>query len=179
VAGPNGLATAGLILGILPTSIIGLVVSILGINRAGKVGGTGRARAWVGAVLSVLWTILIVIIVGIAVFATTTTTGKNLVKAADPGCLAAESYMSNLDPKMTADTSDPTAFKADIEAAIKELNADAAKSHSTAAAKDMRATAKDFQELIDDLASGTVPSADLETRVTTDSSAIDTDCGHV
>lgn len=176
VAQSNGLATAGLILGILPTSVVGAIVSILGIVRAGKVGGVGRARAWVGLVLSVLWTIVSVIVIA-ALLLAGTSTGKKIVERVDPGCVAAESYMSSVDSKMNADTNNPDAIKADIQAAIDELNKDAGKSHSTKAAADMRATAKDFQELLTDINTATAPSADLQSRVATDANAIDTDCG--
>ena len=40
----------------------------------------------------------------------------------------------------------------------------------------MRSAATDFKELLDDLNSGTAPSADLQTRLATDGDAVDTDC---
>src|SRR5580765_8224706 len=78
----NGFATAGLILGILPTGPIGLIFSILGINRAGKIGGVGKGRAWVGLILSILWMGGYVAL-GVAV-------AGDVKKRLDPACISAE-----------------------------------------------------------------------------------------
>ncbi len=167
VAQDNGLATAGLVLGILPTGPVGLVFSILGINRAGKVGGVGRTRAWVGLVLSIVW----IAVGAIVVVAAGTDTVKNVVT-----CNQTEKSVEALGTKSQADASDPAAFKKDLQSIIDELNSSANKMADKKKAADMRKAAADFKEVLDDVTSGTAPSADLQARLTTDGAAVDADC---
>jgi hypothetical protein len=164
----NGLATAGLVLGILPTGPVGLIFSILGIVRAGKVGGVGRTKAWVGLVLSILW-IAGYIAGGVAVLGSDTV--KNAVT-----CSQTEVRVTALGKKSQADASNPTAFKKDLQDIIDELNSSANKMADAKKASDMRKAAADFKEVLDDLNSGTAPSADLQSRLGTDGAAVDTDC---
>jgi hypothetical protein len=166
----NGLATAGLVLGILPTGIIGLVFSVLGIIRAGKLGGTGRGRAWIGAVLSVLWLAGSIALVS--------TAGGTVAKRLNPGCVAAETFVPNWESSVQADSADPAALKTDLQQAVTELTADAGKSTNATAAAAMRKLAGDVKELANDLATGTAPSDDLQNRLDADGTAIDTACGH-
>lgn len=107
----NGFAVAGLILSILP--ILGLIFSLLGLNRAGKIGGKGRGLAIGGLVLSILF---------IGGYAALGVALKNS-PALDPGCTSAESSFRNMLPtiqtdesKMSADAngSDQTALQADL-----------------------------------------------------------------
>jgi hypothetical protein len=105
----NGFAVAGFVLSI--TAVLGLIFSLLGLNRAGKVGGKGRGLAVAGLVLSILFGIGWG--VGIAHVANST--------ALDPGCTSAEaSFRSMLgqlqtdESKLTADAANPTALQADL-----------------------------------------------------------------
>jgi hypothetical protein len=164
----NGFATAGLILGILPTGIIGLVFSILGLVRAPKVGGTGKTRSWVGLVLSVLW-----IIAGVAIGVSAGTTAvKHTVT-----CNQAETRINTLGDKAQADANNPAAYKKDVQAIIDELNSSASKVSDKKSAADMKKTAADFQEVLNDINSSTQPPADLLSRLSADASAVDADCG--
>lgn len=162
----NGFATAGLILGILPTGVIGLIFSILGLVRAPKVGGLGRTRALIGLILSVLW------MVGGVVAVT-----SNLSKRLDPACISAEGYGSTLESKMNADQGNIDALKQDLQDAVTELNTDAAKTSNATTKAAILKFSGDIKELLDDINNGTAPSADLTTRLTTDGNAVDTACG--
>lgn len=53
--GVSGVAIAALILGILPTCVIGLVVSIVALTQTGRNKRRGRGLAIAGLVLSILW----------------------------------------------------------------------------------------------------------------------------
>ena len=165
----NGFATAGLILGILPTGLIGLIFSILGLNRAGKVGGVGKTKALVGLILSILW--MIGGTVGIIAL------GGDVVKRLDPACISAEGYGSTLESKMNADSGNVDALKKDLQDAVTELNTDAGKTSNATTKAAIQKFAGDIQELLDDLNNGTAPSEDLTTRLTTDGNAVDTACG--
>lgn len=107
----NGFAVAGLVLSILP--LLGIIFSILGLNRAGKVGGKGRVMAIWGLVLSIVF---------IGGYAAIGVALKNS-PALDPGCTSAESSFRNMLPtiqtdesKLSADASgsDQTALQADL-----------------------------------------------------------------
>ena len=88
----NGFAVAALIFGVLGGVLFGLLFGFLGLSRARKVG-TGRGMAWAGIAFSLLW-----IAGGAAVFLTI---GPNLLKAANPGCVAAKDVLGNT-AKLTA-----------------------------------------------------------------------------
>jgi hypothetical protein len=165
----NGFATAGLILGILPTGLIGLIFSILGLNRAGKVGGVGRTKSWIGLILSILW-MAGGIALGVAV-------AGDVKKRLDPACISAEGYFSTLEDKMNADQSNPDAVKKDLQDAVTQLNTDAGKTSNAATKAAILKLSGDVQELLSDIDSGTIPSDDLQTRLTTDGNAVDTACG--
>lgn len=165
----NGFATAGLILGILPTGLIGLIFSILGLNRAGKVGGVGKTKALIGLILSILW-MAGGVAIGIA-------SAGTIAKRLDPACVSAENYFEQLETKMNADQSNPDAFKQDLQDAVTHLNADAAKTSNASTKAAILKLSGDVQELLNDVNSGTIPSADLTTRLETDGNAVDTACG--
>jgi hypothetical protein len=166
----NGLATAGLVLGILPTGIIGLVFSILGLRRAGQIGGVGRGKAVTGLIFSILWT-LVYVAVTIA-FAIGV---KDGVKQA-VSCQQMERNVQTIANRLQTDSANPETFKADLQQIIDELNRGANTVGDTKSAADMRKAAADYQELLTDLNSGTLPPTDLTTRLTTDGQAVDEDC---
>jgi hypothetical protein len=165
--GSNGFATAGLILGILPTGIIGLIFSILGLVRAPKVGGAGRTRAWIGLVLSVLW----IIGGGVFIAAAASSGVKQAVT-----CNQTEKSFETLATKIQNDSADKNAEIADFNQAISLLNSGASKVSDAKSASDMRKLAADFRELVNDVNTGTAPSSDLTTRLTADGNAVDADC---
>lgn len=107
----NGFAVAGLILSILP--LLGIIFSILGLNRASKVGGKGRGMAITGLVLSIAF-IGGYAAIGVAVSKST---------ALDPGCTSAESSFRSMlgtiqtdESKLTndANASNQTALQGDL-----------------------------------------------------------------
>ena len=73
-AGPyrphNGLATAGLVLGILgflwPCAILGIIFGAIGLGRAAQLGGEGRVRAQWGLGLGIAWIGFYVILIVLA-----------------------------------------------------------------------------------------------------------------
>lgn len=170
--GGNGFAVVSLITGILPLPLFGLIFGFLGLSKAKKVG-TGKAMAWIGIILSILW------IGGIAIITPSLIdTGKKAVKAIDPGCVSATSLSQSAVTKLTADQTNPDALKTDLQDIINGLNDSASKSQNSAAKAAITKFSGDFQELLTDLNSGTAPSADLQTRLTTDGNAVDAACGH-
>jgi hypothetical protein len=174
-AASNGWATAGLIFGILPTPLLGIIFSIIGLVRAAKVR-VGKGRSWVGLILSVLWMIGSIVLV-IALAASPAV--KKAVQRADPGCVQFESTDANaFTSKIQADAGDPTKLQADLQDMQNQIKSSADKAVNPTAKAAMQKFSSDFQELLDDLNSGTVPSADLQTRLSTDGAAVDTACGH-
>jgi hypothetical protein len=87
----NGFSIAGLILCFLP--LFGLIFSILGLVRSGKIGGKGRGLAIAGLVLSLVFA------------GGYTAIGVALSKSTqlDPGCTSAESSFRSMQSKLTAD----------------------------------------------------------------------------
>lgn len=87
----NGFAIAGLIL--FFTVVLGLIFSILGLVKSGKIGGKGRGLAVAGLILSILagvgWGVLI------AAAANST--------QLDPGCRTAENSFRSMQSKLLAD----------------------------------------------------------------------------
>jgi hypothetical protein len=105
----NGFAVAGFILSLLP--LLGIIFSILGLVRAGKVAGKGKGLAIAGIVLSLVF----------AGGYTAALVAVGNSTALDPGCTSAEaSFRSMLgklqtdESKLTADSSDNTAMQADL-----------------------------------------------------------------
>ncbi len=160
----NGLSIAALILGILPTGIIGLVVGIIAVVKSKT--GAGKAMAWIGTVLSVLWTI------GWIAFAVNV--GNHVSKALDPGCVAVESQASEW--QNIGGTSDPAALKADLQKIVDQVKADEAKTKRSEVKAALEKFRGDVEELQKGLDTGNI-SPDLVSRMTTDGNAVDTACG--
>lgn len=140
----NGFAVAGLIL--FFTAVLGLIFSIIGLVKSGKIGGKGRALAIAGLVLSIL--------AGIG-------WGVVVVKAAnstvlDPGCNSMRNSFNSLISKlqtdvtkMSTDGSDQTAMQADVAsftADIQTMKTDL----DDALAKAQHQTVKDKLQATDD-----------------------------
>ncbi|HEU5356724.1 MAG TPA: hypothetical protein VFU65_19810 [Actinocrinis sp.] len=87
----NGFAVAGFIL--FFTGILGLIFSILGLVRSGKVGGKGRGLAIAGLILSLLAGI------GWGVVGVKAANSTQL----DPGCRSAESSFRSMQSKLVSD----------------------------------------------------------------------------
>lgn len=170
--GGNGFAVASLITGILPLPPLGLIFGFLGLSQAKKIGGTGKGMAIIGIVLSILW------IGGIAAITPSLIdTGKKVAKAVDPGCVSATNLSVDAASKMRADSSDLGALKTDLSDIVTGLKDAAGKSKNGTASTAITKLAGDYQELLDDLNNTTAPSADLQSRLTTDGRAVDTACG--
>ena len=162
----NGFATAGLVLGILPLPLFGIIFGILGLKNAPKYGGVGKTRSIVGIVLAIIWIPILVL------FSIGVNSGVKQVVT----CNQTETQVEKLGNQLQADTSDPAAYQKDLQAIVDELNSSAGKVSDSKSASDMRKAAADFKEVLDDSKAGTQPSADLISRLTTDGNAVDTDC---
>jgi Domain of unknown function (DUF4190) len=159
----NPLAIWALVLGILPTSIIGIVVSIIALVKSKALGGAGKKLAIAGLILSVLWTVGWVAVIVSA--------GKDVVS-----CSQVESRSQTLAAQLESDeTSHPEKVQADLQSIVDELN-DGAKGADSQTKADIHKFTADFQELASDLKNGTTPAPDLISRLTTDGNAVDKDC---
>jgi hypothetical protein len=122
----------------------------------------------IGIVLSALWLIPYIYL------------GTHVAKAADPGCMAAKDTISAYgDTKLKADAGNPAAIKADLTTIVSQLNSAAAKANNSAARTAIGNLAKDFNELLTDVNSGTQPAANLQTRIDNDAKAVDSACGTI
>jgi hypothetical protein len=163
--GSNGFSIAAIILAFV-VSPLGIVFSILGIVRAGKVGGKGRILSIIALVISLLGSVLW------GAFAYGVTRGVKQVVT----CNQTERQIEDLSTRFQADSSDPAAYKKDLQDVINILNTSADKVSDSKSAADMRRAAADFQELLNDVNNGTEPSSTLGKRLTTDGAAVDKDC---
>jgi hypothetical protein len=165
----NGFAVAALILGILPTGVIGIIFGILGLVRASKVGGKGRAMSWIGIVLSVLW------IVGAST--AVVLVASTVVKSANPACVSAVQVAGD-SSAFDSVGNNPDAFEAQLRSTVVGLNSAAAVSTNSEATTAIKALAKDYQDLLDAVTNGQEPSGTLIDRLTEDAAAVDRACGH-
>lgn len=120
----NGFSTAGFWTS--PTVILGVIFSILGLSKSGKVGGKGRGLGIAGLVLSVVF-LGTYVAIGVAASKST---------LFDPGCNSIRSSFNDLKSKLETDTtklssdagnqsalqSDLTAFTADIQTMKTDLD---------------------------------------------------------
>ena len=168
----NGFAIAGFILSLLP--LFGLIFSIIGLVRSGKVGGKGRGLSIAGIILSIA--LGIGYSVGIAHVA-------NSATALDPGCTSAENRFSTLDSQVQSDSSNPDALLNDLDSMQQALQSaanqavhDSVKSKLQAASSDLAATITDLKAA---QAGTSTDSTKLETdlqQFETDGTALDTLC---
>jgi len=165
----NGLATAGLILGILPLPLFGIIFSICGLVRAPKVGGVGKTRAWIGLILSILW-----IIGGVAVGVSV---GTTVAKRLNPACVTVDNDINSATDQMGNDSGSKAAIEADLQKAVDTFHADANKSTTSAAKTAINKVADDFQALLNDVKSGTAPTSAQQSALDTDASAVSKACG--
>jgi hypothetical protein len=164
----NGFAVASLIFGLIGGSLLGLIFGFIGLSKAKKIGGKGRGMSIAGIILSVVW---LAASIGVVVYV-----ANQVVEQNDPGCAAARAFILK-DSNMQFDTSSEAALKADLQAVVDELNTDADLARNAEAKTAIKAMAKDFQELLDAIDSGALPSADFDSRITRDGAAIDAACG--
>lgn len=115
----NGLAIAGFVLAFL-FSPLGLILSIIGLVRSGKLGGAGKKFALSGVILSIVFCAL-------SIFLIAKVSGST---AEDPGCTTAESSLTALEPQMTSvetqlsadeSSSDVAAVKTDLNSMVTYL----------------------------------------------------------
>jgi hypothetical protein len=159
----NGLAVAGLIFGILPTPVLGIIFGILGLVRSGKVGGKGKAMSWIGIILSVLW---------IAVSTTLVVVALGSVKS-NPGC---DSAIIAAGASVNYNSSDPAALQKQFKDVAAGLDSAAAESNDAAATTAIKKLADDYRAMADAMDTGNLDPA-LVDRITSDGQAVDQACG--
>ena len=164
----NGFAVASLIFGIIGGVPLGIIFGIIGLVRA-KTVLSGKAMAWIGIVLSVLWAVPLTILIAIG--------ASHATKALDPGCTSARTTLTGMDQKIASDANNIDAFKGDLQTTITALKEAASKTKSANARTAMTNTAADFQALLDSLNSGSQLSADFQTKLQADADSVDKECG--
>ena len=167
----NGFAVAGFIFGIVGGCLFGLIFGILGLVRAGKVGGRGRTLSWIGIGLSVLW---------IAVIAAAAPTLKTEYdRLSNPACdsaLAAQKAAN--DTILDASANDGT-LEVTLRATVADLHRAESQSTDAEATAAMGKLAADYQELFDAVLAGERPAAGLGDRIDTDGHAMNRACGSI
>jgi hypothetical protein len=167
--GGNGFAVAALIFGIIGGSVLGLIFGILGVARAKKVN-RGKAMAWIGIVLSIIWLIgQIAFVVFVA---------DKVAKVADPGCQAYQTVTTTYsEAKLTADAADPAKFIADLNGIATGLKDAAGKAKSADAKTAIQAEADHVQALLDAINGGQAPDPGFEAQLNADDKAVADACG--
>ena len=171
----NGFAVAGFILSLLP--LLGLVFSILGLTRSGKIGGKGRGLSIAGIVLS------LVLGVGSSVGLVHL---FNSATALDPGCTSAESRFRTLDSQMTSDFSDTNAMLNDLDTMQQALQSsanqavhDSVRTKLQTASTDLAATITDLKAIQDGTSTDTAKLESDVQQFETDGTAIDSLCSTI
>ncbi|GII25228.1 DUF4190 domain-containing protein [Planosporangium mesophilum] len=167
--GTNGLAIAGLILAFL-IAPVGFVLSIIALIQTRKRQQKGRGLAIAGVIVSVL-SMLASIAIVVAIFATV---GKNVATVTDPGCVSGKEAITKAASAPTS--TDPDTTKAQLQAAVDELNAAAAKAEHDNVRQAMKALADDYSAIVTAINTGTTPASDLMDKVETDANKIDELC---
>jgi predicted lipid-binding transport protein (Tim44 family) len=162
--GGNGLAIAGFITGLIGLIPFGLIFGIIGAIKAKKT--SGKVLAILGVVFALAWIVPVVIVT------------PHLIKASDPGCQAAQKVSNAYpDSKINADGNNPTALAADLQAIYAGLTDAAGKANNADAKAALTTYANDYGTLLQALSSGQQPTADLETKMTSDEDKVNCSCG--
>jgi hypothetical protein len=160
----NGFAVAGFILSLLP--LLGLIFSILGLSRSGKVGGKGRGLSIAGIVLSLV--LGVVYSIGIAhVF--------NSATALDPGCTTAESRFTSLDTQVQSDASNMNALLNDLDSMQQALQDSAGKAVHDSVKTKLQAASSDLAATITDLKAIQAGTSTDTTKLESDLQQFETD----
>lgn len=159
----NGLAVAGFILAIF-VAPLGLILSLIGLIQAGKRGQKGRVLAVLGIMISLA-------IIG-GTTAAVVSVGKEVVKAADPGCTTGKAAILDNAEKV----SNQATMKQGMEATIAGLNDAAAKTKKADVRDAMKALADDYSQLLKAINTNTVPDSGLQAKINTDAAKIDSLC---
>jgi hypothetical protein len=168
----NRAATASLIAGILGVTglgiLFGLGFGVAGLARS-RTAGTGRARAWTGIVLSLLWA------GGFAYVA------PHIVKAADPGCTYFKErvlphYNTAIVDLNTRAASNATT--SDLASAVAGLAIAAGKSKNPVARNALHALTAQLKTASNDQIGGQIPSPVMRT-LNHDAVTADNACGTI
>jgi serine/threonine protein kinase len=164
----NGMATAGLVCGILPLPPFGFLFGLIGLIRSRRLRGAGQVRGILGIVFAILWVFPLANGIGTGL--------SHLAHQLDPGCIGAGIYTRQVGARIQADGNDVRAIGAELSTAAAELRADAARSTHAQTAADLRTAAADLTELRSDVLAGQPASAALTARLNHDLHAIQIDC---
>jgi hypothetical protein len=169
---PNRAATASLVAGILGVTglgiLLGLGFGVAGVARS-RTAHTGRTRAWIGIVLSLLWA------GGFAYVA------PHVIKAADPGCTYFKEkvlphYNTAIVDLNTRAGSNKTT--SDLATAVAGLATAAGKSRNRQASNALRALTTQLKTASNDQIGGQIPSSVMST-LNHDAVMADNACGTI
>jgi hypothetical protein len=157
----NAPAILSIVLFFLP--VIGLVLSIIGLVRAGRRGR--RAAAIIGLILAILVNLF-------TAFSIVAVNLTNLNTASDPGCRAVHTTLTNT----TAERDDPATFKAGLQDTIDGLTAAAAKADHANVNAAILTMRDDYTGLLNDVNTGTQPSQSETDKASHDADQLDALC---
>jgi hypothetical protein len=160
----NGFAVAGFILSLLP--LLGLIFSILGLVRSGKVAGKGRVLSIVGLVLSIVFAVVYSLLIA------------NVAKSAtalDPGCTTAENRFATLDSQIQADSGNMNSLMGDLTSMQLALQASANQAVHDNVESKLQASSTDLQATIADLKALQAGTSTDSTKLSNDLQAFQTD----
>jgi hypothetical protein len=169
---PNGAATISLVAGIVGVTAIGILLGVgfgvLGLARSRRVHA-GKARSWLGIVLSLLWA---------GAFAYM---APHVIKAADPGCTAYKEkvlphYNQAIEDLDTRATSNKTT--SDLATAVAGLASAAAQAQNTQSRGALRTLASQLKKASNDQIEGQIPASVMLT-LNHDAVAADNACGTI
>ncbi|HKE65787.1 MAG TPA: serine/threonine-protein kinase [Micromonosporaceae bacterium] len=164
----NGIATAGLVCGILPLPPFGFAFGLIGFLRARRLGGVGRVRGALGVIFALLWSVPVIGGIGAGL--------EHLSRRLDPACISVGVYTHQFEARIRGDGTDVHAIVVELTTAAAELRADAAKSNHPNTAADLTAFANDLDAWRAAVASGHVPSKALSQRLAAYPEKIRQDC---
>lgn len=167
--GTSGVAVAGLVLSVLFFPL-GFLLSLIALLLTGKGGKKGRGLAVTGLLIS----LVVGGGVGFVYNKYIKDNLKNISTLTDPGCDKGKDVI--LAGPTINDSTDPAAVKTNLQTIITGLDAAAAASKNADVKAAITALSKDYGQLVTALTKGTVPPADLITRVEADGNRIDELC---
>jgi hypothetical protein len=160
----NGFAVAGFILSLLP--LLGIIFSILGLVRSGKVAGKGRVLSIVGLALSIVFAVgYSLLIADVAKSAT----------ALDPGCTTAETQIRTLNTHLQADSGNLSSLMNDLTSMQQTLQDSANQAVHANVKTQLQAASTDLQATIADLKAMQAGTSTDSTKLSNDLQAFQTD----
>jgi len=171
--GRNRLATAALTCAILGGALVtipaGLILGLLGLRRASSTG-RGALRCWLAIGVSLAWA-------GAAAYLV-----PNLIRAADPGCVAYKNSALTSYNRVVADVNGgtpPAVLSRDLATAIRQIDRAARDSHSAATVRSLRSLSSGLRTVLGDVRAQVVVPRPVLLRLNRETGLADGACGTV